>query len=87
MKLKIIGSLTKELHQKLASIHFEFTELSSDADYVVITSKVGSYFLNTTMGRVIEEAYTLEFTVGKPLVLSEKDFLKQKFIQIKENQV
>jgi hypothetical protein len=79
MKLKIIGSLTENLKTKLDKISYEFTENSSDADFVVISSGIGTYFLNTVVGAMIEDAYKLEFENGKPLVLKESDFLNKDF--------
>ena len=79
MKIKIIGSISDELRDKLKVIRFDFVEESSSADYVIVSSKIGSYFLNTTVGSMIEEAYDLEFSKGKPQVLSDLEFLKEDF--------
>jgi len=79
MKIKIIGSISSELKDKLSLIKFEFVEDSSKADFVIVSSKIGSYFLNTTVGSIIEEAYDLEFSLGKPLVLSDKEFINKRF--------
>lgn len=81
MNLKIIGTISKELERKLKSIEFKYVQETKDADFVVVTSKVGSYFMNTTIGAIIEEAYTMEFTKGRPLVLNEKEFLEHSFLQ------
>lgn len=79
MNLKIIGPFTNKLKDKLINIHYKFVKNSKDANFVVISSGIETYFLNTAVGLAIEEAYNLEFNSGSPLVLKEDEFLKKNF--------
>lgn len=84
MKIKIIGKISEALEEKISKGSYLFVDDSKEADFVIISSSVKSYFLNTKIGEIIQEAYSLEFDHGRPIVLDECEFLKKNQVVQRE---
>lgn len=74
MKILMLGKIPDNIIQ---SRKFSFVESPEEADFVILSNEIKSYFLGSKLGELMEESYALEFRYGKPRVLfaSESGFI------------
>lgn len=73
MKILTLGNVPKSTYQGISNI--EFVETPEEADFVILSNGLSSYFLGTQLGELVERSYNLEFKSGKPSVLTVNQFL------------
>ena len=66
MKVLILGKCPDFI---VPSNEVSFVESPREADLVILSEEIQSYFLGATLGQLVEESYSLRFKHGKPKVL------------------
>ena len=73
MKVLTLGEMPKNAFVGINSI--SFVNSPEEADFVILSDGLKSYFLGTQLGEIIERSYLLEFTQKKPQVTTLAEFL------------